>query len=482
MSNKFLNEVNQSEDGKAESFKKEKFEVIKPDRTKYIILASIILVALVGFFILNNTKVTMENFDGWTINDAQSWANSNDIQLIVKEVYSDIKTQTIVSQSIEEGKEVKPKSSIEIEVSQGFDPKEIIVLPKFDETWTKEKILTWIEENGIVNYTFLTVEDSEQSVNSLVDYETPETLESFIREHKIEFTVSILPVEAEIVVVDMLNYTTAQIDAWVRDNDLKVIYRTAFSDTVATNKVLTQSVSAGDVINPNDSITVTLSKGVAIKMADFTSYDQTSATNWAKDNGVDLIIKTSYSNTVAKGVAIYQSIPFGVLVETGSDLTILYSLGNEISLSSFVNQAYINLQSFVETQNALGANLILTSSTSYSPSVTINKVISQNYQDTKIQIGTTINVIVSLGDLSTVPDLLSLNIDKVFGLNEDLTPKGITPIEMYELVSSRCSSSDIVCQIVFIDDNTNYGLVLEQSVSAGIEVSDTTVIQVKIAN
>jgi hypothetical protein len=47
MSNKFLNEVNQSEDGKAESFKKEKFEVIKPDRTKYIILASIILLALV---------------------------------------------------------------------------------------------------------------------------------------------------------------------------------------------------------------------------------------------------------------------------------------------------------------------------------------------------------------------------------------------------------------------------------------------------
>jgi len=72
--------------------------------------------------------------------------------------------------------------------------------------------------------------------------------------------------------------------------------------------------------------------------------------------------------------------------------------------------------------------------------------------------------------------------DKVFGLNEDLTPKGITPTEMYDLVSSRCSSSDIVCQIVFIDDNTNYGLVLEQSVSAGVEVSDTTVIQVKIAN
>jgi len=376
MSNKFLNEVNQAEEGKAESFKKEKFEAIKPDRKKYIILVSIILITLAGFFILNNTKVTMTNLNGWTISDAQTWANSNEIQLIVKEVYSDKKTQTIVSQSIVEGQEIEPKSSVEIEVSQGFDPKEVIDLPKFDESWTKEKILTWIEENGIVNYTFLTVEDSERSVNSLIEYETPETIESFIREHKIEFTVSILPVEAEIVVVDMLNYTTAQIDAWARDNDLKIIYRFAFSDTVSTNKVLTQSVSAGDILNPSDSITVTLSKGVAIKMIDFTTYDQTSATNWAKDNGIDLSIKTSYSNTVAKGIAIYQSIPFGTFVESGSDLTIVYSLGNEINLSSYVNQAYINLQSFVEAQNALGANLVLTSTTSYSPSVTINKVIS----------------------------------------------------------------------------------------------------------
>lgn len=482
MSNKFLNEVNQAEEGKTESFKQEKFEAIKPDRKKYTIVASIILLALAGFFILNNTKVTMANFDGWIISDAQTWANSNDIQLIVKEVYSEKETQTIVSQSIEEGVEIEPKSSVEIEVSQGFDPKEVIILPKFDESWTKDKILTWIEENGIVNYTFLTVEDSERSVNSLIEYDTPETLESFIREHKIEFTVSILPVEAEIVVVDMLNYTTAQIDAWARDNDLKIIYRFAFSDTVSTNKVLTQSVSAGDILNPSDSITVTLSKGVAIKMIDFTPYDQTTATNWAKDNGIDLSIKTSYSNTVAKGIAIYQSIPFGVLVETGSDLSILYSLGNEINLSSYVNQAYINLQSFVETQNALGANLVLTSSTSYSPSVAVNRVISQNYQDTKIQIGTTINVIVSLGDLSTVPDLLDLNTGKIYGLNEDLTPKGITPTEMYDLVSSRCSSSDIVCQIVFVDDDANYGLVLEQSITAGTEVSDTTVIQVKIAN
>lgn len=480
MSNRFLSEVNEKEEVKGESFKKEKFEAIKPDRTKYFILAGIIVLALVGFFIISNPKVTMTSFEGWTLSDAQAWASSNQVQLVVTEKYSEIEAQTVLSQSIAEGEKIDAKSSVEVEVSLGFDPKEVISLPTFDETWTKTKILNWIEENGIENYSFLTIEDENLAASTFVSYKTPETVDAYIREHAIEFTVSILPVVAEVTVVDLLNYSTAQIDAWAKDNELKVIYKTAFSETVAVNKVVSQSISSGDSVTAGSSITVTLSKGPAVTMVDFSTYDQTAASVWAKENAIDLTVSTQYSSTVAKGVAIYQSIPKGSVVEQGADLSLVYSLGSEISLSSFVGQAYTSLQAFVEAQNALGASLTLSTSNSYSTTVAINKVIAQSAQDARVSMGSTITVVVSLGDLSIVPDVLALNTDNTSGLVGSVR----SPLEMFNDVSTLCTSADVICQITFsdVDDlDASFGTVLSQSILKNTEVSDTTVLQVVIA-
>ena len=211
---------------------------------------------------------------------------------------------TILTQSIEAGNEIKAKSTITVEVSLGYDPNEVISLPMFDDAWTKTKIIAWLNENQLENFTLVYEETLDKEPNLYLSHVLPETTNEFLRSHQIEFTLTALPVEAEITVVDFLNFSTAQIDAWAKDNEIIVKYNFAYSDTVQANKVLRQSVSAGTILNPKDSILVTLSQGPAIKVVDFTSYDESAASAWAKENSIDLTTIKEYSSNVAKDVAI----------------------------------------------------------------------------------------------------------------------------------------------------------------------------------
>lgn len=465
---KFLNSINEAEESKNESFQKEKFVAIKKDYTKLYITAAVAVVAIIASFFFLNQKVDVTNMIGWSLSDANNWASSNELQLVVHEIYDEAEANTVISQNVLEGERVAQKSSIEVELSLGFDPKAIITLPSFDESWTKTQVLTWLEENGIENFTFVNVEDETMLSGTVLSVSTPESISDYLREQAIEFTVTILPAEVEIVVLDFLNYTVAQIDAWASENEMSVRYTEGFSDTTASGKVLSQSIVSGEIMNPDEALTITLSKGPAIKIIDFTNVNATQASTWAKDNLIDLTIVSEYSSQTAKDVAIYQSIGKDQIVEQGTDLTMFYSLGNEITVASYVGQAITTLQSFVDTQNQMKAYLSINVSYSYSASVAVNKIISQSVRDAKVGIGSTIDVIVSLGNLVTVPDFTSLSTSSA--------------IDTYNAVSAQCTTSKLTCQILFTDDDSQIGAVLSQSQVAGVNIADTTVVEIRIAD
>lgn len=468
MSKGFLSEVNEKNVEVNESFKKEKFESIKPDRTKRYGLFGLIIIALITGFIVLNPKVTVVNLVGMQISDAKIWGTNNDIQIIEKEVYSNNDEGIVINQSIDAQEKIDKNSTIIVEVSLGYNPNEEIGLPNFDSTWSKTKILNWLEENHITNYKLLFEEVENSEPNFYISHRLPDTTENYVRKDNIEFTLTSLIVEEEIIVVDMINYSTAQIDSWAKENKINIKYAYAFSSTVQENKVLSQSISSEEIINPNDTIIVTLSQGPAIKILNFTDTSDTDAIAWAKENNIDLSIYKEYSSTVNQNSLIWQDLAKDTVVKTGTDLKLYYSLGSQIYVASYVNQSLTNLQNYIETQNALKANLKLNVSYSYSSNVGINRVISQSSMDTRLNIGTTINVIVSLGDLSIVPDLLNGGIAYSSAL------------EAYEKVLASCNNADLICKIIFVDNDEKIGVVDSQSIIAGTQVSDNTVIEVII--
>lgn len=468
MSKAFLSEVNEKHEEVNESFKKEKFESIKPDRTKIYVLIGIIVIGIITTLFLLNPKVTVENLVGMQISDAKYWGTNNDIQIIEKEVYSDNEEGIVLSQSIPAQEKVNQKSTIVVEVSLGYDPNEAVTLPNFDSTWSKTKILNWIEENHITNYKLLFEEVENVDPNYYISHSLPDTTDEYVRKDNIEFTLTSPILEEEIIVVDMINYSTAQIDSWAKENEVNIKYVYAYSSTVQENKVLSQSISSEEIVNPRDTIIVTLSQGPAIKIPNFTGISETDAVAWAKENNIDLNVYREYSGSVNQNDLIWQDITKDTIVKSGTDLKLYYSLGSQVYLASYVNQSLTNLQNYIDAQNALRANLSLNVSYSYSSSTGVNRVISQSLMDTRLNMGTTINVIVSLGDLSIVPDLLNGGIAYTSAL------------EAYEKVLAACNSADLVCKIVFVDNDDKIGIVDSQSISAGTQVSDNTVIEVVI--
>lgn len=477
MSQKFLNDITPKKE-ENESFKAEKFDPVVVKKPLWPVLILIVLLSVgLGVVWWMNRGVEMVDMTGWKIKDVNTWAQTYEIQVIQQEVFDALPEGTVLSQNVASGSLIGKSEPLVIEISAGFNPNELIELPTFDATWNKTEIIAYLEENGIKNFTFVTVENEDLEAGTLLSFSTEVEANAFSRSDAINFTISSLPVIAQVSVVDMLALSTAQIDAWASENEIKVTYGYAFSDTVANNKVISQSIASGELIDINSSLTVVLSKGPAIKMVYFDVYTQEEAVAWAKLNGLNLSVETQYSNEVAKGVAIYQSIAKDTLVETGTAFTLVYSLGNVVTVNSYVNQSLANLQSFVEAQNALGANLSLNISSSPSSTVSINKIISQSVKDTRVAMGSSINVLVSEGNLVSVPNFLSTVADAKAASSD---PSAFTHLDAYDEVMDLCRNG-LVCQVSFVEDASNRGLVLSQSVVAGSIISDATVIEVVIA-
>ncbi|MGB7594275.1 MAG: PASTA domain-containing protein [Erysipelotrichaceae bacterium] len=469
MDKQFLSEINQ-EKKKAESFEQEKFEKIKPDRTKYIWILGIVVVCLVGAYMLFNQKVTVVDMTGWTVTDATTWASTNSVQLVSSSIYSDsVAADAIISQSVSAKTKVDKKSTIQITVSLGADPSAHIVIPAFDTTWTRTRIQNWLSENSITNFTITTSEDSVRDANLFVSYTIPDTTAAeFMRKDTINFVVTIKPTTTTVTVVDLKGYAQTQVDSWASTNDITITYTTGFSSTVASGRVIAQSVAADETITGGSSMTVTLSKGIAVTMINFANYLEANAQAWAKENMINLSTSQAYSPGVAEGKSLSQSVYRGTLVEQNSSVKVVYSLGYKVLMNNFANRMLVDLQDYVAQQNALGASLKLNISYQVSDKVALNHIIAQSKFDTDISANTTLDVIVSSGKLVKIPDFSLL--------------AGIDANATYLNIIKACEDQGIVCRVnqQTTSDLTLKGKVLSQSVAANTMVGSDTIVDVII--
>lgn len=462
----YLNEVNTTKT--AESFGQEKFETVKPDRSKYLWMLGIVLTVLAGVWFLMNPNITMVDMTGWTVSDATTWAEKNGIQLVSSGSYSDtIDADIILAQSAAAQSKLSKNATVQVTVSLGADPDALITLPTFDETWTKTRILTWLNEQKIENYSFSTELDSTRDANLFISVSTPDTsLTEFTRKDSIEFVLSATEEISEVTVADFSTYSQTQLASWFSTNGLNLTLVEAFSDSVDEGKVVSQSVPSETVVASGSTITVTISKGKAVIMADFTQLTQAAAQAWASDNGIQLSFLTQYS-TIVKGKSIRQSIAKNTAVAQATKVTVTYSLGNQVALPSYSNQTLLSLQNYVDQQNALGASLTLNVSYQASQKVGLNKVIAQSVYDTTVAMNASIDVIVSDGKRILVPDFSTF-------VSEN-------PDQTYQNIINACESTGITCRILKVTEvPENIGKIISQSVPADTYIGEGTILDIKI--
>lgn len=457
----FLNEVTtQSED--LESFKKEKFVSVSAKKNPILVIAAILAVVALGLWFSFNQKTEVPDFTSWTLSDVNTWAQNHDLQLVYQGVYSDQPMDTILSQDIEAGTSISANGVISVEVSQGLDPDEVMVLPAFDDSWDKTQIISWLNENRLENYRFELAADDALQPNVFVAY-TLADADAFTRSDEIVFIINQSSAVSTLIMPDLSTSTLADIEAWALSSDIQLSVKEVFSDSVPAEKFVSQSILPNTVLNSGSDLTVSFSKGEAVLIADFKIMDEAQAKEWASLNTVTLTIESIYSN-LKEGTLVSQSIKANTAVEAKTRLTLTYSLGSTITIGSYTNAALTSLQSFIDAQNKLGAQLTLSVTTQYSASVGINRIIALNVSDDAVSKGSTIEVIVSLGALVKVPDFALVATTDY--------------LSTYNAILNAAKAANVTVRLQSLDDpdRTESALTITQSVEAGTLCSSADII------
>jgi beta-lactam-binding protein with PASTA domain len=467
---RFLDQLNEKEN-KPESFEPEHFERVKKSRLKYFFYGLLLISSIIGALYMFNRPTVMVDMIGLNENDALLWANKNDVQLVFMKDYSETAaTGTVISQSIMPQTALHKSDIVELTVSLGIDPDKLITLPSFDSQWSKSDIVGWIEDNHITNYQFVSAEDETAVEDSLIGFSTENgSLDSIKRSDQIVFTIASQPEIIMITMDNLVSMSQTQAENWALTNGIKSVIKTAYSNSVDKGKVISQDISAGSAIESGSTVVLVISNGPAIKIADFQTLSVSEAKQWATQNNIQLSIETKYHMSIPSGKLISQSVIAGTWVSTGTKIQMVYSLGNKLSIADFVNQPISELESFVASQNELGAKLKLSVIYQYSNVTSINRIVYIGHRDTKIGIDTEIDVIVSLGRLVKMPDLSLLK----------STDAEILALEVIE----TCEVNGLTCKILYVttEEAESANTVVYQSVEPNVYISNSVLVEVHIA-
>ena len=114
---------------------------------------------------------------------------------------------------------------------------------------------------------------------------------------------------------------------WVNKYNINSEEKHEFSDSVAIGNIIRFSHKEGDVIKNTDTVVVTISDGKKISVPNVVGFSKDSAASKLKNAGLGYNFVYSYSDSVAKGNTIRQSISAGAGVSQGTVVTVTVSNG-----------------------------------------------------------------------------------------------------------------------------------------------------------
>ena len=124
-----------------------------------------------------------------------------------------------------------------------------------------------------------------------------------------------------------------QINEWVMENSIKVIYNEKYNEEVSLGDVIDSSVEKDDILEAGNKITITISKG-KLEMPKIESID--SFKIWASENKINYQVNYDFSDTVKSGNIIKCSHNTGDAIKENDTVVITVSKGKSITVINFV--------------------------------------------------------------------------------------------------------------------------------------------------
>lgn len=139
-------------------------------------------------------------------------------------------------------------------------------------------------------------------------------------------------------------YSRNTVLTYAKANGLTVHFSSAYSDSVDSGIVISQSPAANTEVQKGDTIDVVISRGQdpaaqssseTVTLPNFVgNYSESAVKDYASQNGLTLNVTSVYSNSVAEGMVVTQSPAAGSKVTDGDTISVTVSKGAEPDSSS----------------------------------------------------------------------------------------------------------------------------------------------------
>ena len=202
----------------------------------------------------------------------------------------------------------------------------------------------------------------------------------------------------EIEMVNVVGMDVEVAKATLDEIYVKYEIKTEESDEVEENKVISQSVEAGEMVKTGDVVTLVVSSGVAgVEVPNVVNKEESAAKAELEAAGFKVSTDTDYDDEVEEGYVISQDIAGGEKAAKGTNITLIISMGPAVKKTEVPDLR--GLGESAAKDKLSGANLKAgTVSEEYSDSVTAGCVISQSYSPgMEVDEGTAVNFVLSLG-------------------------------------------------------------------------------------
>ena len=252
---------------------------------------------------------------------AEVYLGRNGILYELKYDFSNtIKKGNVITSSVKEGTTVKPDEKITLTISKGKE----IKVPNLKNK-TMSYITKWMVENNIqINY-------KDRYDNNI---KSGRVIESNYKEGDIieeGTTVDIIFSKGPLVMKKFDNINDFK--SWADTNGIKYEIKEEFNEKIEKDKIIKTSIEEGKNINLEETITVYVSKGIAVKVPNFIGKSKSEVQKECDSLGINCSFTESYS-TKTKGTVIAQNINAGTEISKGDTIVITLATNKKTNTAS----------------------------------------------------------------------------------------------------------------------------------------------------
>ena len=404
-------------------------------------------------FIELPVQSNIPNFIGQEYTKALAWNEENDVTFDQTFDYSDtVSKYSVISQSTEPQTLTKNIDEVSYSVSNGPDYNKNVIISDMTG-WNINEVLKVIDENFLNNVIVNFEENPDIERNTVISQSISGNIK---RNDEITFTVSLGDKNAlsPIKLKNLKDEKLLNASVYLGQNGITYEIKYEFSNDVAKGNIISTNPKQGTKLNPDDHVTLTVSKGKEIKVHDLTNKTMYEITEWMIKNNLQINYSDRYDNKIKSGRVIEANYKEGDIIEEGTTVDVIFSKG-PLKMKQFDNVN--DFKSWADT-NGIKYEI----KEEFNNDVEKDKIIKTSIEEGKtINLNDTITIYVSKGIAVKVPDF-----------------SGNTKSE----VQKECDNLGLSCSFTEeYSSSITSGKVIKQSVAAGTEISKGDKITITIA-